>query len=376
MTEFTEIAEKLEAKLAAVAEDRKASDKARGEQLKALSDKQVELAKSMLEVEQKLAKAPAQVQKKAATLGSVLTDSKLYADFVSGHTRSVSASLAAITTPGNGVPAYRVPGVVGSPEPTFDVERAFSHVPTASNAIEYLKVSSETNAAAAVAEGVAKPESAFTFSVATAPVRTIAHYVRVSRQLADDAAAVTAYINNRLAYGLNVAVEKQLIAGDGTGQNLSGIFTTDNFTAHGLTTANFANASELDVVRRAATLLRMANFTPSVVFLNPLDYDALIGEKDKQGRYMLANPTAENTQNLWGLRPILSSQITSGQFIVADAAQGATIYDRMSTEVAMFEQDADNVTSNLITIRAEKRLAFAIENTAAFVGGALVLSAS
>ena len=371
MTEFNEIAEKLEAKLAAVAEDRKASDKARDEQLKALSDKQVELAKSMLEVEQKLAKAPAQVQKKAATLGSVLTDSKLYADFVSGRTRSVSASLAAITTPGNGVPAYRVPGVAGSPEQTFDVERAFSHVPTASNAIEYLKVSSETNAAAAVAEGAAKPESAFTFSVATAPVRTIAHYVRVSRQLADDAAAVTAYINNRLAYGLNVAVEKQLIAGDGTGQNLSG-----NFTAHGLTTANFANASELDVVRRAATLLRMANFTPSVVFLNPLDYDALIGEKDKQGRYMLANPTAENTQNLWGLRPILSSQITSGQFIAADAAQGATIYDRMSTEVAMFEQDADNVTSNLITIRAEKRLAFAIENTAAFVGGALVLSAS
>lgn len=376
MTEFNEAAEKLEAKLAAVAEDRKASDKARDEQLKALSDKQVELAKSMLEVEQKLAKAPAQVQKKAATLGSVLTDSKLYADFVSGRTRSVSASLAAITTPGNGVPAYRVPGVVGSPEQTFDVERAFSHVPTASNAIEYLKVSSETNAAAAVAEGAAKPESAFTFSVATAPVRTIAHYVRVSRQLADDAAAVTAYINNRLAYGLNVAVEKQLIAGDGTGQNLSGIFTTGNFTVHGLTTANFANASELDVVRRAATLLRMANFTPSVVFLNPLDYDALIGEKDKQGRYMLANPTAENTQNLWGLRPILSSQITSGQFIVADAAQGATIYDRMSTEVAMFEQDADNVTSNLITIRAEKRLAFAIENTAAFVGGELVLSAA
>jgi HK97 family phage major capsid protein len=376
MTEFNEIAEKLEAKLAAVAEDRKASDKARDEQLKALSDKQVELAKSMLEVEQKLAKAPAQVQKKAATLGSVLTDSKLYADFVSGHTRSVSASLAAITTPGNGVPAYRVPGVVGSPEQTFDVERAFSHVPTASNAIEYLKVSSETNAAAAVAEGAAKPESAYTFSVATAPVRTIAHYVRVSRQLADDAAAVTAYINNRLAYGLDVAVEKQLIAGDGTGQNLSGIFTTGNFTDHGLTTANFANASELDVVRRAATLLRMANFTPSVVFLNPLDYDALIGEKDKQGRYMLANPTAENTQNLWGLRPILSSQITSGQFIVADAAQGATIYDRMSTEVGMYEQDADNVTSNLITIRAEKRLAFAIENTAAFVGGALVLPAA
>nr|DAI91559.1 MAG TPA: hypothetical protein [Caudoviricetes sp.] len=29
-----------------------------------------------------------------------------------------------------------------------------------------------------------------------------------------------------------------------------------------------------------------------------------------------------------------------------------------------------------MTIRAEKRLAFAIENTAAFVGGALVLSAS
>ena len=371
---FNEIAERLEARLSAVAEDRKASEKARAEELSKLSEKQVELAKSMAELEQKLSRAPVQEAKKVQSLGAALTAAGEYQAFREHRSRMATATLAAITTPTGAVPAYRVPGVQGLPESNFQVEGVFNHVPTTATAIEYLKAKTETLAADFVAEGAAKPESAFTFEVATANVRTLAHFVRVSRQLADDAPALTAYINGRMAYGLDAKVEAQLISGDGTGQNLTGLFHEGSFTPHGLKTTNFANATPLDVIRRAATLMRVANFNPTVVFLNPLDYDELLSEKDKQGRYLIANPVATNAQNLWGLRPVLSSSITAGQFLVADPSNGATVYDRMQTEVAIFEQDNDNVTKNLITIRAEKRLAFAIENTAAFIGGALTLS--
>jgi HK97 family phage major capsid protein len=376
MSEFDEIASKIEAKLDSVMNDRTASEKAVKEEIAKLFSQQHDLAKSMAEMEQKLSSAPAEKsEKKIATLGSVITGSAMYADFVAGRTRSVSAKLAAITTPDGAVQPQRIPGVQGQPEQGFDFEAAFTHVPTASNSIEYLKAKAETNAAAFMAEGADMPESNFTFETATAPVRTIGHFVRISRQLADDAPAVEAYINHRVAYGLDVAVEKQLISGDGTGQNLSGLFTEGNYTAHGLTTANFADANALDVIRRSATLLRVANFRPTVVFLNPLDYDDLIGVKDKQGRYLIANPAQNTLTNLWGLRPVLSAAIPIGNFLVADPAMGATIYDRMQTEVAMFEQDGNNVTQNLITIRAEKRLGLAVENTAAFIGGALTLSA-
>lgn len=373
MENFAELASSIEAKLAAVAADRKASDEARKKELAALGDKQLELAKDLAAIEQKLSRGP-DAPAKAMTLGDRFISCDGYKAFASGQARSARLSLAAqelaaITTP-TGVGKQTLPGVYGAPELPTDVEGVFQHIQVSGNSIEYLKAKTETNASAFVAEGALKPESGFTFEMATASVRTLAAWVKISRQLADDASAVASYISNRMAYHLRAAIEKQLIAGDGKGQNLSGIFTAGNFTAHGLTDTALTG---LDVVRKAAMLVRVAGFTPSVVFLNPADYDALIGEKDKQGRYQFANPVAVNTQTLWGLRPVLSSSIAAGQFLVADPAQ-ATVFDRMQAEVMLFEQDSDNVEKNLVTIRAERRLGFGIENTAAFIGGALKIS--
>ena len=42
----------------------------------------------------------------------------------------------------------------------------------------------------------------------------------------------------------------------------------------------------------------------------------------------------------------------------------------------MFEQDSDNVQRNLYTVRVECRMAFAVENAACFVGGALAIAES
>ena len=42
------------------------------------------------------------------------------------------------------------------------------------------------------------------------PVSTVAHWVKISRQLAADAPALAAYINTRMAFGVNKRVETQL----------------------------------------------------------------------------------------------------------------------------------------------------------------------
>jgi hypothetical protein len=51
----------------------------------------------------------------------------------------------------------------------------------------------------------------------------------------------------------------------------------------------------------------------------------------------------------------------------------ATVYNRSGTVVEMFEQDGDNVQKNLITIRAEARLALAVETPAAALYGNITL---
>lgn len=77
--------------------------------------------------------------------------------------------------------------------------------------------------AAMVAEGAQKPYSDGTWETVQAPVRTLAHLMKVSRQAMDDAPALMSIIDAEMRYGLADAEDAQMLAGNGTGQNLTGI---------------------------------------------------------------------------------------------------------------------------------------------------------
>ena len=65
-----------------------------------------------------------------------------------------------------------------------------------SNSIEYSKESSWVNGAASQVEGSAKAESTLTFAEVSAPVRTIAHFLRVSKQALSDSTFLASYIRS------------------------------------------------------------------------------------------------------------------------------------------------------------------------------------
>lgn len=355
-------------------DEKQAADLA--EQIKTLAEEQAKLGKKMLDLQQS-----AQTAKLAdfapKSLGQQFVKSTSYADLMAGKiTKATLAAASPVTTPTGAVPAdYR--GIRGEPQLPNVVKDAFPGTTTTSNSISYLKESAYTNSAAETAEGGDKPESKMEFTEADAPVRTIAHFIRVTKQLAEDAPALSAYINTRMMYGLNRRIEKQLLVGDGSGQNLSGIFTTGNYTAHGFTEDNMpANSTVLDLIRRCASTMRKSGYTPNVVFLNPMDFDTLRGMKDNNGNYLMGSPLQAGTDiRPWGLRVVESPEVTEGKFMVADTIMGATVYERSAPVIEMFEQDANNVTKNLYTIRCECRMAFAVESANCFIGGDLEIGA-
>lgn len=357
------------------AEDEKqAADLA--DQIKTLSENQAKLGKKMLELQQSSQAVKACGEKKMS-LGDQFVGSQAYADLMAGKlTKATLAAASPVVTPDGSVPVdYR--GIKGEPELPNVVNAAFPHVTTHSNAISYLKEKAFTNSAAETAEGSVKPESKMEFEEADAQVRTIPHFIRVTKQLAEDAPALAAYINHRMMYGLNRRIEKQLLVGDGSGQNLSGIFTTGNHTVHGFTEDNMpADSNVLDLIRRCAATMRKSGYTPTVVFLNPMDFDTLRGMKDKNGNYIMGSPLQAGTDiRPWGLRVIESPEVTEGKFMVADVRMGATVYDRSAPVLEMFEQDSDNVQKNLYTVRCECRMAFAVESANCFIGGDLEIGA-
>jgi HK97 family phage major capsid protein len=80
--------------------------------------------------------------------------------------------------------------------------------------------------AAETFEGAIKPEAAATFTQKTAPVRTVAHYIPITRQALTDNPMLQSFIDGRLRYGLLRRLDSQIINGTGVAPNLTGILNT------------------------------------------------------------------------------------------------------------------------------------------------------
>jgi HK97 family phage major capsid protein len=119
---------------------------------------------------------------------------------------------------------------------------------TASNTIEYVKETGFQNMAAMVAEGAAKPQSDLMFDLVTTTVKTLAHWVRASKQVLADIPLLQSYIDGRLRYGLQYVEEAQILAGDGTGQNLLGLIPQATAFNEAL---RQTNDTQIDILRRA-----------------------------------------------------------------------------------------------------------------------------
>lgn len=312
------------------------------------------------------AQKPVAVEKAEETVGEAFTKSDAYQSFAEGRASRARVFLK------NTVSAPVVPYAKVAPQlprPDLMVEDALPAFATAANLIEYARETAFTNNAAATTEGAAKPESAITYETIQAPVQVVAHWLKITKQLAADAPALAQYINARMLQGLAAKVEAEILTGSGTAPHLKGLFATGNYTAHGLTQGT--GETNLDLIRKSAVKVRVAGFRPNIVLMNPSDFDAeVMGLKTTDGIYIVSNPTSDDVPSVWGLRVVLSSAITAGQFLVGDSSMAA-VWNRQGAVIELFDQDEDNVQKNLVTVRAERRLALSVEAPAAFVGGAL-----
>jgi HK97 family phage major capsid protein len=237
---------------------------------------------------------------------------------------------------------------------------------TDSNLVEYAKQVTRTNNAGVVAENTLKPESNYAWAKADAPVRFIAHWVPISRATLEDAAALQTELDSELRYGLDIAEDEELLNGDGTGEHLSGLRA--NATAYA---APFAmeNETPIDTLRLALLQLELADYAGDGFILNPMEWAKIELTKNTQGSYIFANVLQLAGPTLWGRSVVSTTAMDAGDFMAGEFGVAATIYDRMDAEVLFSTEDRDNFVKNMITARAEKRLAFAVKRAAALVDG-------
>lgn len=244
---------------------------------------------------------------------------------------------------------------------------------TTSNSIEYTTLNAVTRVAATVADGAVKPETAMGGSTGTAAVRTIAVWIPVTEQQLQDVPQIENLINVQLTWELGRTEEEQLTWGDGTGNNLLGIFNTPGVNAGRAVSGD----TIIDRARRAMTDIAREGLQANGIVMDPLDWETAQLTKATTNEYVWAVVTDDNGSRLWGLRVIESLAVTKPtlavntntiyerRMLVGDFARGATLWDRQQAGVQVGYKN-DDFIRNLRTIRAEERLAFAVLRPKAF----------
>lgn len=282
-----------------------------------------------------------------------------------------NAAITSVTTDTDGaagdlVQNTRLPGVVALPQRRMTVRDLLSPGRMDGSTLEYVKETGFTNNAAPVAENAAKPESSMKFDLVTTSAKVIAHWVKASRQILDDASQLQSIVDQRLRYGLAYVEEQQLLNGDGTGQNLLGIVPQASAYTAPITVSG---ATIIDQIRLALLQAELAEYPSTGIVMNPKDWTRVELLKDSQGRYIIGNPQGNAAASLWGIPVVTTPAMQEDKFLAGAFRLGAQLFDRWEARVEVSTENQDDFIRNMVTILAEERLALAVYRPEAFVYG-------
>jgi HK97 family phage major capsid protein len=350
-----------------------------------LADQNTELRDRLADLEQKFNHAgdPALYRGEPRfDLAKAVTESDAFKSLLSGVGKSarISIKTAIINATGASQPlvaADRLAGIVHGAERRFHMRDLLAVNRTQSNTIEFAKESVfENNAGPQVGgspeafENVTKPESGITFTLASAAVTTLAHWIPVSKQVLSDSPMLASYLNNRLLYGLKLKEDTQILLGTGANGQLPGLYT--NRTAYSVASP-VAYTSKLDILMDAIGQVQASDYEPNGIVINSVDWKQIRLAKDSYGRYLVGDPQSAVEPRLWGLPVVVSNSMTAGSFLVGAFDMAAELWDRQDATIEIGYTDSQFVR-NMVSILCEERIGLTIYRTAALVGGSFTVA--
>lgn len=274
------------------------------------------------------------------------------------------------------VTPYYLPGILPLPQAPRVVRDLFPQADMPSgDTISYAAQTGFDNAAAAVAQseavdgsgasGGVKPQSSIAWERRTADAETIATWMATTRQSLADASQTRSLIDNQGRLMIAIEEDDQLLNGNGTSPNISGILDQS-----AIQTLDLTGEDNLDGVRTARRLVKTgtSRLDPTFIVLNPEDSEEFDLLKDLNGQYRGGNPIGNFrfNQPIWALERVESESLAQGTAIVG-ARAAATVFDRQPLTVLTAEQHSDFFVRNLVVILFEERLAFPVYFPTAFV---------
>lgn len=206
-----------------------------------------------------------------------------------------------------------------------------------------------------------KPEGSMAFERVSTSVKTIAVWVPATKRALADVGQLRGIIDQELRADLAEELENQMLNGDGSGENLTGLANTAN------TLGQMFVTDLVTTTRKAITnLLVNGKQMPTAWLFNPQDWETFDLMKDLEGRYYWGGPMAMGPRTLWGVPVAQSFHQVQGTSWLGNWSK-AVLWDRQATTITVSDSHADFFIRNLIAVLGELRAAFGVIRPTAFV---------
>lgn len=224
----------------------------------------------------------------------------------------------------------------------------------------YLVEGAIEGAPAATNEGAAKPQVHFADPTPkTVSLSKIACHIKESDEYINDYAFLASAINGRLLYHLGLVEQNTLVT---TLAGTSGILSD---TTHWDSSSTTTEVADL-ILKAAMDVQEASGFAADAIVMNPADWYTLRVGKHNGEYYGGGYFGQQNIPNLWGIPVCVTSAVAAGTIFVGAFKTCASVVTNGGVRVESTNSDQDDFIKNLMTIRAEERLALAVRRPAGF----------
>lgn len=265
-----------------------------------------------------------------------------------------------------------MPGLIWNPYNRVWLADILPQATSTANSIIYPKENGGEGAVAPWTDKTQdKPQLDFDFTSQTAFFKWLAGIVIIEREMLDDIAWLTSYLQQKMLISLKTAENSFVLNGTSDTNPVTGLLAAA--TAYDGTFTNFGEMI-IDAAYGQIPTNTEDFYIPTNVILHPRDTVAIgLNKAAGSGEYDLPpNSITFGNGNLSiaGLSTVPTTSMTRNNFLAMD--RNATMFlRRMNAEIRMFE-DAALAKKNKVMFRIEERVSMAIFNNDAIVKGTYV----
>jgi len=323
-------------------------------------------------------------------------DSAAYKSMLSGaHGATVEVKAAATIDEGI-IPAFSggaglagqlvapqlLPGIVPLNFQKLTIADLLAQGSTSSTSISYVIESAFQDLTGTVLEKGAIPQLDLTLARRQDNVGKIANIAKPTVEMFQDAEQFQSYLENRMVFGLQRKEEDQLLNGTGTAPQIKGILQRAGLAPAVTTSATLTATKAMEGIFNQITALRATSFVePDAIVIHPTDWQTIRLGKDSQGQYYAGGPFTgaygnggyTNVADIWGVKAVITTAVAQGTVLVGGFKECGQIFRRTGITLDMTNSNNNDFETDLITLKAEERLALAVYRPAGF--GTVVLTA-